>query len=465
VNILILDDQRSARHALKARLAAFPGTETCEAATLDEARALLASRPIDLALIDLRLSDDPRNQDGMTLVRELSERGEVTAVMVTGSNEMTEIRAAMRHGAYDYILKEDLSAELIAALVRDVRAHRLRAQEAPRPPRPQGPPDVLVGTSPAMVRLREVIRRVAPSSRPALVRGPTGAGKECVVTSIHRLSARPEAPLVVVNCGAIPESLIESQLFGHERGAFTGAVARHDGHFTTVGDGTLFLDEIAELPLLLQAKLLRVLESGRYTPVGATAERVFRGRVVAATHADLEDRVSKGTFREDLYYRLDVLVVQAPGLDDHPEDIPALAAHFAAESGRALSFSPEALDALRRRRWPGNVRELRNLVDRLAVFADDDLITPEVLRVVAEGGRRPESPQRLQSLDAVLDAVLALDLTDKFEALKAGLIEEALRRAGGNKSAAARSLGIHRKALDRMLDRLADRSGSDDQEE
>jgi len=313
-----------------------------------------------------------------------------------------------------------------------------------------------------MVKLREVIRRVAPSSRPALVRGPTGAGKECVVAAIHRLSARPESPLVVVNCGAIPESLIESQLFGHEKGAFTGADRRHDGHFTTVGDGTLFLDEIAELPLQLQAKLLRVLESGRYTPLGATAERVFRGRVVAATHADLEERVAKGTFRQDLFYRLDVLVVRAPGLDDHPDDIPALAAHFAAESGRALRFSPEALDALRRRRWPGNVRELRNLVDRLAVFVDDDLITPEVLRLLAAGGQQASAARRPETLDAVLDAVLALDLPDKLEALKAGLVEEAMRRAGGNKSAAARSLGIHRKALDRMLDRLAGRGDLDE---
>ena len=462
MNILILDDQRSARHALTSRLAAFPGVETCEAATLDEARALVASRPIDLALIDLRLSEDPRNRDGLTLVRELGERGDVTAVMVTGSNEKSEIRAAMRYGVYDYVLKEDLSAELVATLVRDVREHRRRAREPQRPtPPPQGP-DELVGASPAMVKLREVIRRVAPSSRPALVRGPTGAGKECVVAAIHRLSARPESPLVVVNCGAIPESLIESQLFGHEKGAFTGADRRHDGHFTTVGDGTLFLDEIAELPLQTQAKLLRVLESGRYTPLGATGEKVFRGRVVAATHADLEERVAKGTFRQDLFYRLDVLVVRAPGLDDHRDDIPALAEHFAAESGRALRFSPEALDALRRRRWPGNVRELRNLVDRLAVFADDDLITPDALRAVAGVDGRAEAAQRPQALDAVLDAVLALDLPNKLEALKAGLIEEALRRAGGNKSAAARDLGIHRKTLERMVERLAGRGGADD---
>jgi DNA-binding NtrC family response regulator len=452
VNILILDDQRSARHALTTLLGSFPETETCEAASLAEARALLASRPVDLALIDIRLNDDPRNRDGLTLVRELRERGDVTAVVVTGSNEMAEIRTAMRCGAYDYVLKEELSEALLTVLVRDVREHRRRARDSQRAPRPlEASTDDLVGASSAMERLRGVIRRVAPSSRPALVTGPTGSGKEPVVRAIHRLGPHPGEPLLDLNCGAIPEQLLESQLFGYEKGAFTGADRRQDGSFTAVGEGTLFLDEVAELPLPLQAKLLRVLETGRFCPVGSQVAKVFRGRVVAATHANLEELVARRAFREDLYYRLNVLAVRVPALDEHREDIPALAAHFAAGTGRELRFTPEALDALQRRSWPGNVRQLRTLVDRLDVFVDDDLITPDALRAVAS----PEhgAPPRAQSLDEVIDTILSMNLPDKLDAVVAGLVDEAVRRTDGNKSAAARLLGLHRKALDRKLDR------------
>jgi DNA-binding NtrC family response regulator len=386
-------------------------------------------------------------------VRELRDRGDVTAVVVTGSNEMAEIRTAMRFGAYDYVLKEELSEELLGLLVRDVREHRLRTQSSRRPSQPtESFPNELVGASPAMERLRGLIRRVAPSSRPALVLGPTGSGKDLVANAIHRLGARPEAPFLPVNCSAFPENLIDSTLFGHERGAFTGADRRHDGFFTTVGEGTLFLDEIGELPLALQAKFLRVLEAGRFFPVGSAVEKTFRGRVVAATNADLEACVARRTFREDLFYRLSVLVVPVPGLDEHREDVPALLAHLAADTGRALRFTPEALTALQRRSWPGNVRELRTLVTRLAVFADDDLITPDVLRSIPTYGHGA-APRPMQSLDEVLDAILAMKLPDTYEAVVAGLVDEAVRRTDGNKSAAARMLGLHRKALDRKLDR------------
>ncbi len=463
MNVLILDDQRSARHALATLLQAFPGVETCEASTLDEARSLLANRAIDLALVDIRLDDDPRNRDGLTLVRELRDRGDVTAVVVTGSNEVSEVRTALRYGAYDYVLKEEVTEELLAVLVRDVGLHRRRARESQAPS--QRGVDALqtdlVGASPAMERLREVIRRVAPSSRPALVTGPNGAGKELVVAALHALGPNPKAPLVDLNCGGIPDNLVESLLFGHERGAFTGADKRHDGHLTTVGKGTLFLDEIGELPMGLQPKLLRVLETGRFRPLGAIADKAFAGRVVAATHADLEERVARHTFREDLYYRLNVLSVRVPALDEHREDIPALVARFAATTDRALRFTPEALEALQRRAWPGNVRQLRNLVDRVAVFVDDDVITPEALRTVLSAGK--VATPRPQSLDEVIDAILAMDVEHKLDAVVGGLVDEAVRRTEGNKSAAARLLGLHRKALDRKLDkRNGSREGDDE---
>ena len=201
-----------------------------------------------------------------------------------------------------------------------------------------------------------------------------------MVAAIHAQGPHPDEPLLDLNCGAIPEALMESQLFGHERGAFTGADRRQDGYFALVRKGTLFLDEIAELSLPLQAKLLRVLETGRFRPVGASAVARFGGRIVAATHANLSELVSRGQFREDLLYRLDVLTVPVPALAERTEDIPALVAHFVRQQQRALRFTAEAMDLLCCMPWPGNVRQLRNLIDRLAVFAEDEEITPDVVR-------------------------------------------------------------------------------------
>jgi DNA-binding NtrC family response regulator len=309
----------------------------------------------------------------------------------------------------------------------------------------------LVGASEPMARLRGAIQRVALSDRPVLVTGPTGSGKELVVGAIHALGAHPEEPLLDLNCGAIPEALIESQLFGHERGAFTGADRRQEGYFTAVRQGTLFLDEIAELPLSLQAKLLRVLEAGRFRPVGSTTEQRFTGRIVAATHADLEARVARGSFREDLFYRLNVLAVRIPPLEERRADIPALVAHFAGQQRRPLRFSEEAIAALCRTSWPGNVRQLRNLIDRLTVFAEDDLITPEALREPLQAGRSPSPTQG--SLKDIAKAILRMPFPNKLEAIEEALIAEAMSLGGDNKSAAARLLGVHRKVVERRLDK------------
>jgi DNA-binding NtrC family response regulator len=305
-----------------------------------------------------------------------------------------------------------------------------------------------VGTSRAMQGLREQLRRVASSDRPVLVRGPTGAGKELAVGAVHALGRRPDAALLDLNCGAFPASLVESQLFGHERGAFTGAERRHDGCFAAVGPGTLFLDEIGELPLELQPKLLRVLESGTFRPVGATAAQQFVGRVVAATHVDLEAGVEAGTFREDLLYRLNVLEVRVPGLEERREDIPELVAHFARLAGGTLRFTGEALAYLAAARWPGNVRQLRNLVDRLAVLAPPGPITPAV---VAEISGREVSRTRGPTLRELAREVLRSPHHDKLELVESAVIDEALHLCGGNKTATARLLGVHRKVIERRV--------------
>ncbi len=315
-----------------------------------------------------------------------------------------------------------------------------------RAPHPDDAALGFVGTSGAMQRLREQLRRVACSERPVLIRGPTGAGKEVAVRALHALGRHPDAPLLDLNCGALPASLVESQFFGHERGAFTGAERRHDGCFAAVGSGTLFLDEIAELPLELQPKLLRVLESGTFRPVGATAAQQFVGRVVAATHVDLEARVEEGAFREDLLYRLNVLEVRVPELEARREDILALVAHFARLAGGSLSFTDEALAYLEAARWPGNVRQLRNLVDRLAVLAPPGPITP---RVIAETAGCELNRTREPHLRDLAREVLRSPQPDKLQLVESAVIGEALQLCGGNKTATARLLGVHRKVIER----------------
>ena len=311
----------------------------------------------------------------------------------------------------------------------------------------------LVGTSRAMEQLRETIRRVSRSDRPVLVTGPTGSGKELVVRAIHARGDRASEPLVDVNCGAIPEPLMESFLFGHERGAFTGATRRQDGSLTLVGQGTLFLDEIAELPLMLQTKLLRVLESRRFVPVGSPAVKEFRGRVIAATHAALEQRVVAKLFRDDLFYRLNVLTVAVPGLQQRLDDIPALVDHFCQQQARPLHLPPESLALLRAAPWPGNVRQLRNLIDRLAVFSEGEVVPPELLRGFLTGNGPDElANARIESL---FEAVLRLSVDNKLLAVTDALIAHAMAVCRGNKSAVARLLGVHRKAIERRTEKVS----------
>jgi DNA-binding NtrC family response regulator len=295
-----------------------------------------------------------------------------------------------------------------------------------------------------------MVESVARSSRPVLVSGPTGSGKELTVRAIHTLSGRPEGLLMDLNCGAFPKALIESLLFGHERGAFTGADRRHEGFFSTVGSGTLFLDEIGELPLELQATLLRVLETGTFRPIGSTLTHNFVGRIVAATHVDLADRVSSGRFRADLYYRLNVLEIRIPALEERRVDIPVLALHLASELTSPLEFTEDALNILERASWPGNVRQLRNVIDRIAVFSPKGPVTAAVLSGHL-GGEQQHCRNRLVS--DLVNEVLQANVPDKLLFVESALIDEALRITDGNKSAAARLLGVHRKIVERRLER------------
>lgn len=304
----------------------------------------------------------------------------------------------------------------------------------------------LVGDSPALQRLVHLLDRVAPTELPLLIWGPTGAGKEVVAQLVHQRHNGGREPFVDLNCGAIPEQLMESELFGAAKGAYTGAQSHRPGQLELAGQGTLFLDEVGEMPLALQPKLLRVLETRTFRPLGSREVKRFEGRVVAATHRDLLASVHEGRFREDLYYRLAPFVLEVPGLEQRRDDIPALAQHFAARQPRALSFTPEALERLRRHPWPGNVRQLRNLVDRLGVLAESTLITAEVLESflspVATGA---------QDTRQLADALLQLPGADKLCAAEQLLVDRALELSQGNKTLAARMLGVNRKVVERRV--------------
>ena len=458
MKILIIDDQSSARRIIRSLLRDINDVDIFEADSLPTARTILSEHSIDLALIDIRLEDDSRNRDGQILVREINQLKSTLAIVVSSLSEMEEIREAMRNGAYDYIIKDALSKELIIPVIEKLRGQfklenevrELRAREAK-----QQISDIVLGTSPAMADLFAMIKRVTLSDRPVLVTGPTGSGKELVVRAIHRLGAHPDSPLLDINCGAIPENLIESQLFGHEKGSFTGAVSRQDGYFSTVRDGTLFLDEIAEMPLNLQPGLLRVLETRRFRPLGASAEQQFRGRIVAATNADLEQNVRDKTFREDLLYRLNVFVLNVPSLNEHLEDIPALVSHFSKDQPRELRFSEEAIDALKQADWPGNVRQLKTVIDRIAVLTDDDPVNAASVQqfVAAESGNQTDL------LDAIAGTLLRLNIgedTDKLTALENAVIVRAMKETSGNKTAAARLLGVNRKIIERRQQKIDD---------
>jgi len=450
MRVLVVDDDSVTRSQLVFIARELPDVEVLEAASQNDAHALLESQSIDIALIDLRLdAADPDNRDGLALVRDVRARA-ATPIVVSGSDGMHDVRQAMRFGAYDYLLKEELSNDLVLPILRRLCSRRVLEKEVItlRSKRFPSPMDALIGPSAAIQRLRDVLQRVSVSDRPVLITGPTGAGKELAVRAIHALGSHPEEPFLDLNCGAFPESLIESQLFGHERGAFTGADRKQQGFFSTVGGGTLFLDEIAELPLELQAKLLRVLETNTFRPVGASHVRAFEGRVVAATHADLEERVARGRFREDLFYRLNVLEVTVPSLEERRDDIPALIAHFNGKQTRPLEFTAEAIEVLREAPWPGNVRQLRNLVDRLAVFTES-VVTPEIIAAFAGRSKVKEGA----SFAGLVRAVLRLPDADKLQLLTSALIDEAMRLSDGNKTAAARLLGVHRKVVERCLSR------------
>ncbi len=440
--VLVVDDDPGVRYTLREVLEAG-GAAALEAATGEEALRRFDAEPVPLVVTDLRMP----GMDGLELLRRLLERSPAPrVVMVTAHGSERQAVEAMKAGAYDYLRKPFDNDELLAVVRRALEASRL-SSEASRltteNERLQGELALAGSIALASEPMRELARlvaRVAPRDVTVLILGETGSGKERVAEALWRLSRRASRSFVRFNCAALSPELAEAELFGHERGAFTGAVRQRFGLFGEADGGTLLLDEVAELDLGTQAKLLRALQNGEVRAVGSDRSRRVDVRILAATHRDLAGRVESGLFRRDLYYRLDVVTLRVPPLRERPGDIPALARHFLARfAGRfgvaPVEPSPALLAELSARPWPGNVRELEHALERLVALSPDGTLD---LRHLAEPAAPASAPE-------------ALGLRERVEAYERGLIAEALREAGGNRSEAARALGLARVTL---LDKL-----------
>jgi DNA-binding NtrC family response regulator len=443
--ILLVDDDPSI-HAGLVRLIKTLGHQAVTATSGAEAIAQLGQGSFDLCVTDSSLPDT----DGLAVLRQARAcRPPVATIVLSDQGTVADAVEALRTGAADVIAKPFHISVLEQAMVR---------QLASPPPSPatwrarQTPGVAVIGEHPAMKQVLERVDQVAATDASVLIRGETGTGKEVIARLLHGASHRRSGPFVAVNMAAIPEPLAESELFGHVRGAFTGADRARTGRFVAANRGTLFFDEIGDMPRALQAKLLRVLQERVVTPVGGTESIPVDVRVVAATHRDLEAMVHDGTFREDLFYRLDVIPIELPPLRDRRQDIPAMAEHFREEvnarEGRAvLGFSLEVMQRLCTYDWPGNVRELENLVERLVVVAAGRMVVIEDLP-----SNLRTSVVDLESTTLELPAS-GVDLRTLLAQLEEKLIGQALERTGGNKNRAAELLGLNRTTLVEKLRR------------
>jgi two-component system response regulator AtoC len=435
--ILVAEDDRTARVSLVGLLEA-EGFAVLSAETGTQAHSLLVSEEPDVALLDIRMP----GLDGLTILRRAREGGLGTALIVmTAHGDSNTAIEAMKSGAFDYVLKPLDFHQLLPQIERAIE-HRRLAREL-RSLRSQVAADgvaaMMVGHSSAMQHVYKLIGQVADSDATVLIRGESGTGKELVVNAIHFNSGRSKGPLVKVNCAAIPETLLESELFGHEKGAFTNAAFRRVGRFEEASGGTLFLDEIGELAPALQSKLLRAIQERTIERLGSNTPIPVDIRLIAATSRNLEQAVEEGEFREDLYYRLNVVTIQLPPLRERRQDIPALVQHFLNRGAKKASITPQALAMLDEHHWPGNVRELENTIERALVLAREGVVTKAEIQL-----RAPSERLGARWADQV---PLEIGWQANIAELEKSLVERALRQAQGNKSKAAELLGIHRRLL------------------
>jgi two-component system response regulator PilR (NtrC family) len=434
--VLVVDDEADIRELLDMTLARMGLTADCAASVTEATRLLKDGGPYQLCLTDMRLPDG----DGLELVRHIGESSpELPVAVITAHGSMENAVCALKAGAFDYLSKP-VSLDQLRALVQSAIRLPTRAGH--------GVDQALLGESSALKQVRSLIERVARSQAPIYISGESGSGKELAARLIHQQSARNGKAFVAVNCGAIPETLMESEFFGHRKGAFTGADADHDGFFQAADGGTLFLDEVADLPLAMQVKLLRAIQEKRVRKVGSTQEDAVDVRIICATHQDLKAMVEQGRFRQDLFYRLNVIEIRMPNLRECSEDIPLLAEHIvrglAAAAGRgAPRISAEALAALRDYPFPGNVRELENILERaLALLAGDTIGLADLQLAPAT------TPA------AELPAPGEAPLQDYLDQVERKAILDALQKTRFNRTAAARLLGVTFRSLRYRMERL-----------
>jgi DNA-binding NtrC family response regulator len=446
--ILIVDDEVELMRALRESLAE-QGFETTGLSDPLQAPEAIREGEFDVLLSDLMMP----GTDGIQLLRQaLAIDPHLVGIIMTGQGTIQTAVEAMKSGAFDYVLKPFRLQTVLPVLERAMEVRRLRLENV----RLKGvlkeltfesPRYRIVGSSPAVRKVTQMVEKVAPTDATVLVRGPSGTGKELVARAVHGNSGRRDRPLVTVNCATLQESLLESELFGHERGAFTGADKAKPGLFEVAEGGTLFVDEVAEMTPALQAKLLRVLEDGHYRRLGSTQERHADVRAVAATNKPLEDEVRAGRFREDLFFRLNVITVSLPALRDRREDIPALVAHFLAT--RQVGKTPFSVDAAAMRvlcgyDWPGNIRELANVLERAQILAEGDTITtddlPDNLLQASRPVATPGTPAAEMS-------------PENLDGVERRHVADVLRRNGGNKLQAAKALGVSRRTLYRLIEK------------
>jgi two-component system response regulator PilR (NtrC family) len=435
--VLIVDDEPDILELLGLALTRM-GLEVASANGVQQAKQILAATHFDLCLTDMRMADG----DGLAVLRHIGESGlDLPVAVITAHGNLENAVAALKAGAFDYLSKP-VALDQLRALVSSA----LRLPQGEDKLTQAG--SLLLGDSPAMQQVRDMVARVARSQAPVHICGESGSGKELAARMLVEQSARRAQPFVPVNCGAIPENLMESEFFGYRKGAFTGADRDREGFFQAANQGTLLLDEVADLPLAMQVKLLRVIQEKKVRRVGATDEEAVDVRILSATHHDLAKRVQEGKFRQDLYYRLNVITLQMPSLRDMREDVPQIASKLLERlrGDSKAQFSKEAVRALAGYDFPGNVRELENIIERAVALCADEVITPDDLQLspvesgmtpqkAAEGGRYP--------------------LTDYLDRLEREAILEALAQTDFNRTAAAKILGVTFRALRYRMERLS----------
>jgi len=456
--VLVVDDDADICVALE-MLLRYEGYEVWTAGSGKQALARLdkehgQGRRADLVLTDVKMPD----MDGLALLERVRERPDPPAVvMISGHADVATAVDAVRRGAVDFLEKPPDQNRVLVALQNALRQTKL-AKENTELRRVLTRRWELVGTSESLRRLRGEVARVAASDAPVLITGENGTGKEVVARNLHLSSPVGAGPFVPVNCAAIPAELIESELFGHEKGSFTGAHERRIGHFEAADGGTLFLDEIGDMPLAAQAKVLRALETREITRVGGTKPLQVSIRVVAATNADLATAVNEKTFRMDLFYRLNVVPLRVPALRERPGDVPELAAHFLSEIGarsgrRPRDLEPEALELLRTLPYPGNVRQLRNLLEAAHVFAEGAISRADLERILENGPAlsSPTAPEATQTCEEPFQAETFEDFKERSEAL---FFRRKLAENEGNVKRTAERLGMQRSHLYKKLERF-----------